>query len=265
MFPTLFHIGPIPIHSYGLMIAIGFLVAITVVKKLSEKSGINVDQIMDLSFWSLIVGFIGARFLFILTRWDSFAADPVSVFKVWEGGLVFYGGPLAVVPFALYFMRKNQLPLWRTSDVLVPGLTIAHAFGRIGCIGAGCCYGRPTNENWGFKFNSDLVDESLRGVYLHPTQLYECVALVILFFGLLATFRKKAFDGQVALVYFMAYPIIRSIIEIYRGDIIRGFVIPGILSTSQFISVLVFAVATGLLVYRLKRVNASGGPAAAKK
>jgi len=107
------------------------------------------------------------------------------------------------------------------------------------------------------------VDESLRGVLLHPTQLYEAGALVILFAGLLWIFRHKSFDGQVVLTYFMAYPIIRSIVEIFRGDLIRGFVIDGVLSTSQFISILVFLVATAALIFRLKALHAepNKGPA----
>jgi phosphatidylglycerol:prolipoprotein diacylglycerol transferase len=103
--------------------------------------------------------------------------------------------------------------------------------------------------------NSELVDPALRGVHLHPTQIYESLSLFILFFGLLAVFKRRRFEGQVALVYFMTYPIIRSIIEIYRGDTIRGFVIDDVLSTSQFISILVFAAASGFLWFRLKQVH----------
>lgn len=255
MYPTLIHLGPFPIHTYGLLIAIGFLTAIQVIKKLSVLSKLNLDHVLDLTFWSLLVGFLGARLLFVITRWDSFMNDPISIFKVWEGGLVFYGGPLLGFPFILYFLKKVKLPLWKTLDVLAPGLVIAHSFGRMGCLAAGCCYGRPTNANWGIKLNSELVDSALQGVYLHPTQIYESVSLFILFLGLLFVFKNKKFDGQVALVYFMSYPIIRSIIEIYRGDIIRGFVIDNVLSTSQFISILFFLLATFGLIYRMKTLK----------
>jgi len=138
---------------------------------------------------------------------------------------------------------------------------VAHAFGRLGCLSAGCCYGKPTGGIWGIKLYSELVDPSMRGIYLHPTQLYESVSLFILFFGLLRVFSKKIFDGQVTLVYFMTYPILRSIIEVFRGDSIRGFVIEDILSTSQFISLLVFIGATVALVLRLKQVRSKADPA----
>ncbi len=140
-------------------------------------------------------------------------------------------------------------------DVLMPGVVMAHAFGRLGCLGAGCCYGRPTDLPWGIKLNSELVDIGFRGVPLHPTQLYESVSLFILFGGLMYLSKHKKFDGQVGLTYFMLYPIIRSIIEIFRGDTVRGFIIQDILSTSQFISILVFSVAAVILAYRLKKTG----------
>ena len=143
-------------------------------------------------------------------------------------------------------------------DILSPGLVVAHAFGRLGCLGAGCCYGRPTTEPWGIKLFSDLVDPSLQGVPLHPTQLYESVSLFILFGGMLYIFKHRRFLGQVGLTYFMIYPIIRSIIEIYRGDSIRGFVIDNVLSTSQFISILVFLAALTTLIYRMKQTEKQG-------
>ncbi len=140
-------------------------------------------------------------------------------------------------------------------DVLSPGLVIAHAFGRVGCLSAGCCYGRPTDVPWAIKLNSELVDDAFRNVPLHPTQIYESLSLFILYGGLLYISKEKKFDGQVGLTYFMLYPIIRSIIEIYRGDSVRGFVIEGILSTSQFISIVIFAIALMMLLYRLKQAE----------
>lgn len=255
MYPLLIKIGPIPVHTYGLMIAIGFLMAIYVIRRLAAASKLDVERTIDLTFWLLLVGFVGSRLLFILTRINYFISDPAAVFKLWEGGLVFFGGPLAAVPYAVWYFRKHRLPLWKTLDVLVPGLVIAHGFGRVGCLAAGCCYGKPTGSSFGIRFYSDLVEKNLHGIPLYPTQLYEATALFILFGSLIFLQKRKSFDGQVTLTYFMAYPIIRSIIEIFRGDLIRGFVIEGVLSTSQFISLLVFAVAGVALIFRLKQVH----------
>ena len=257
MHPTLLEINLgfiiIPIHTYGLMIAIGFLCAIATVRKLSVKSEMNPDLVSDLAFWLLFVGFIGARVLFIITRLDYFIKDPLDMFKVWEGGLVFFGGLIASSFFGFYYIKKHALNAWKMMDVLAPGLVVAHAFGRLGCFGAGCCYGRPTGMPWGVRFDSDLVDFQFRGIPLHPTQLYESFSLFILFFGLLHIFKTKKFDGQVGLTFFMLYPIIRSIIEVYRGDSVRGFVIENVVSTSQFISILVFLAAFVVLLRRLKK------------
>lgn len=255
MHPVLIKLGPITIHTYGFLIAIGFLVGVGITKKLAIASKLNVERVLDLTFWSLLVGFMGARILFIITRFDYFMQDPAAMFKVWEGGLVFFGGPLAVVPFLLWYVKKFELPLWKTMDSMAPGLVIAHAFGRFGCLAAGCCYGKPTGSDFGIKLYSDLVDTNLQGINLHPTQLYEAFSLFILFSGLLYVFKKKAFEGQVVLTYFIIYPIIRSLIETFRGDLIRGFVIEGFLSTSQFISILVMAAGLVVLKIRLGQVG----------
>jgi phosphatidylglycerol---prolipoprotein diacylglyceryl transferase len=257
MHPLLVKIGPITIHSYGFLIALGFLVAVAVIRKLSLRSKLELDRVLDLTFWSLLVGFAGARMLFVITQWDRFAAEPMEILRVWEGGLVFFGGPLAVVPFVYWYVRKYKLPLWRTMDALTPGLVIAHMFGRFGCLAAGCCYGKPTGTDFGIRLYSSLVEKESQGIPLHPTQLYESTALFILFLGLLWVYRRRKFDGQVVLTYFMTYPIIRSVVEIFRGDIVRGFVIDGVLSTSQFISILVFMAASLALYYRLKMQSGS--------
>jgi phosphatidylglycerol:prolipoprotein diacylglycerol transferase len=255
MHPILINIGPIPIHTYGFLIAIGFLACLSVAKRLAIRSKIDPDRILDLCFWSLLVGFAGARALFIITRFQDYLQSPLSVFKIWEGGLVFLGGPIVVIPFLVWHVRKHKLPVWKVLDILTPPLAIAHAFGRFGCLAAGCCYGKPTGTAFGVKLYSDLVDRQFRGIPLHPTQLYEATALFILFGGLLYIFKHKKFDGQVALSYLLAYPIIRSIIEIFRGDLIRGFVIEDVLSTSQFLSILIFLAASFILWYRLKKAD----------
>lgn len=255
MFPLLLKIGPIPIHTYGFLIAVGFLLALEVIRRLSIRSKLPVDPVLDLVFWLLISGFIGARLLFVLTRWQYFLAHPIDILKVWEGGLVFFGGLLAATAFFVFYIRKKKLPVWKTMDVLVPGLVLNHALGRLGCFATGCCYGKPTDLPWGVQFNSELVEIALRGIPLHPVQLYEAISLFVLFLASLWVFKHRRFEGQVGLTYFIAYPIIRSIMEIYRGDLIRGFIIDPWLSTSQFISILVCFGALAVLVWRLGQLQ----------
>jgi phosphatidylglycerol:prolipoprotein diacylglycerol transferase len=237
------------------MVAIGFLSSLLLASWLVKRDGINPERILDLGFICILTGFIGARALFVFTRWQYFSMDPAAIFRVWEGGLVFFGGPIAATPFAIAYLKIRKVPVWKTMDACFPGVAIAHMFGRFGCLAAGCCYGKPTGTDFGIRLYSELVDPALRGIPLYPTQLFEAAALFVLVCGLVWVHLHKKFDGEVAIIYFMAYPIIRSVIEIYRGDLIRGFVIDGVLSTSQFISILVFIAGAITLVIRLKQVN----------
>jgi phosphatidylglycerol:prolipoprotein diacylglycerol transferase len=246
MFPVLLNIGGFPVHTYGVLIAVGFLLCVWVSKKEAVRLGMPGDRIVDLGFWSLLVGMIGCRILYIITRWGYYLDHPLEMFYVWEGGLVFFGGPLLCIPFFLWYTKKHKLPRLKVIDLGAQAVPLAHAFGRLGCLSAGCCYGRPTGGEWGLKFYGDLVEPHLRGVFLHPTQLYESASLFALWAVLRRMRFKPKFDGQITCVYLISYSIIRSIIEIFRGDSIRGFVIDGVLSTSQFISILVIA---GTLVF----------------
>lgn len=241
MFPELFSIGPVTVHTYGVMAALGFLVALRVIRKLSIRNGLSAERMMDLTFYCLIFGIVGARILFVITKWDYFQNDWAGIFRIWEGGLVFFGGFVLAFAFSIYYVRRHRINFWDAADMVLPGVAIAHSLGRIGCLATGCCYGRPTDVPWAVRLNSEVVEAHLRGVPLHPTQLYEAVSLAILFVGLLWIHRRRAFSGQVVATYLLVYPIVRSVIEVYRGDTIRGFVIQDVLSTSQFISIFVFA------------------------
>ncbi len=255
MHPELIKIGPFPIHTYGFLIAMGFIAAVEVLRVLSNRAKLDTERVLEAAYRSLLVGFLGARTLFVITQWSEFSRDPVGIFKIWEGGFVFLGGPILVIPYLIWYLSKFKIPVWSLFDIAAPPLALGHAFGRLGCLAAGCCYGKPTGTSYGVKLYSSIVEPYLQGVPLHPTQLYEAGSLLVLFFGLLWILRRKTFDGQVALSYLIAYPVIRSVIEVYRGDMVRGFIIEDVLSTSQFISIFVFIGAVGMLAFRLKQVQ----------
>lgn len=255
MLPILFHIGNFPVHTYGVLIAAGFLTAVQVAKKLAPSQGIDPDKLIDMAFWCLLYGMIGARLLFVITRFEYFRENPLQTLFVWEGGLVFYGGPIAALFYIIYFCKKNKYSVWKVIDICAISLPLAHAIGRLGCLSAGCCHGRETHQNWGIKLYSELVEPSLRGVYIHPTQAYEAVALGVLTFYLYRRMSRKKFDGELAFIYVISYSVIRSVVEIFRGDSIRGFVIDGVLSTSQFISILTALTAVMFMVYRKKSLK----------
>lgn len=255
MFPILLRVGDFPVHTYGFLIAVGFLLSVWISKREAQRQGLPPDRVVDVGFWALLVGMLGARVLYVFTRWPYYAEHPIEVLYVWEGGLVFFGGPLACIPFFMWYTSHYKIPRWKLLDNVTQVLPLAHAFGRLGCLSAGCCHGRATGGNWGIKLYTELVEDHLRGVYIHPTQIYESVSLLVLFFALRRLRFHKKFEGQITLTYLIAYSIIRSVIEVFRGDSIRGFVIDGVLSTSQFISILVIAAA--LVFYFRKRKECS--------
>lgn len=248
-----FSIGPFTFPAYGVFFALAFGVIWLAATPLGKKAGIPKNEVFDAMFWCVVVGLAGARLLFVIPHWEMYASNPLAAFKFWEGGIVFLGAPLAVVPIGLWYCRKYKLNALNLFDAAAAGIAWGHATGRVGCIFAGCCHGKPTGGDWGFVFNGGLVSESLWGIPLHPTQLYEILALAVLGVFLWRVFHRRRFVGQVTLTYFMSYAVIRSVIEVFRGDLVRGFVVDGWLSTSQFISILMFGLAAAVYFYKSRR------------
>jgi phosphatidylglycerol:prolipoprotein diacylglycerol transferase len=246
MFPVLIRIGPLTIHTYGFMIAAAFLLGLWLAQRQAEREGLPRDKVTDIGFYALFAGIIGSRIFFIGTDWNHFSAHPFDMIKIWEGGLVFYGGVVFAIPVAVWYARRQRLSLWQTADVWAPSIAVGHAIGRLGCFCAGCCYGVPTGLPWGVVFNNPET-LAIRGVALHPTQLYESAAELLNFVILVMVRRRKAFHGQLFWMYVLNYAVIRAVIELFRGDIERGFILPGI-SVSQGISAVMFATALGFIL-----------------
>ena len=247
MFPVLIKIGPLTIHTYGLLIAAGFLVALTLAAREAKRKDIPNESIIDVGFYALLSGVIGARLFFILTNLGNFLEHPLDMVKIWEGGLVFYGGVIFALPTAIWVAKKRGLPLWQTADIWAPPIAIGHAIGRLGCFCAGCCYGRPAEGlPWSVTFTNPN-SLAVLGTPLHPTQLYESALELMNFLILMTLRRHQSFNGQLFLVYILNYSIIRSVVELFRGDEVRGFLFPGF-SYSQAISVAMFIAALSLLI-----------------
>jgi len=247
--------GVFQIGTYGFLIAIGFLLAVFLTHRLSKQVGLNVNHVLDTAFWMTLSGIFGARLLFFITTGESIINNPFGIFKVWEGGFVFYGAFIFAVPVLIYNLRRKGLGFWKTMDIGVIGIALGHTFGRLGCFMAGCCHGKATDSFLGVKFYSPLVDPSLRGVNVHPTQLYEAFVLLLIFYILGWVYKRKAFDGQVALLYLILYSVCRFIIEYFRGDNDRGYVVPDVLSVSQFVSILVLVAGLCFYYHRYKKVR----------
>lgn len=252
MYPVLFKFGPLTIHTYGLFVAIGFLLGLGLAVRQAKKEGIPSYKIVDLGFYILLAAIIGSRLFFIFINIGHYIKNPLDIFKIWEGGLVFYGGILLAVPTVIWYAKKSGLSLWNMADVFAPSIAIGHSIGRIGCFAAGCCYGKPAESlPWAVTF-TDPQSLARIGIPLHPTQLYESAGEFINFLILITLRRYKSFDGQLFLTYALLYSVLRFIVEFFRGDIGRGFIIYN-MSLSQGISILMFLIASGGLIVLKKR------------
>ena len=250
MYPILLSIGSFKLYTYGLFVAFGFLAAMWISKRLARPYQIHPESITDVYFVILISSIIGARALYVFITFDTFRGNPMDMFKIWNGGLVFFGGFCAAVIGTLICIRLKKLPLWQTADIIAPGIALGHAVGRVGCLFAGCCHGKTCDLPWAVQFSHP---ESLAplGVLLHPTQIYSVLSNLGIFCVLIWLFKRKKFHGMVFLVYVMLYSFLRAIIEFFRGDF-RGDFFFEFISMSQGIGLSVSILALILLV-RLSR------------
>ena len=262
MKPTLFFIGSgahaFPVHSYGFLIAIGLVVGIAISLRRGHSVGIETGATLDLTFYSIVVGLVGARLLYVLMHAGEYARlcagvglprslgqkafDCTAPLRFWQGGLVFLGGAVLSAVVMLLYARRRGLRLGDVADVLAPSVSIAHVFGRLGCFLVGCCYGKPWTNGIHFPPDSvaysellahrDIQIGALSTYGLHPTQLYESVGELFIFIALVWLWRRRKFPGAIALGYAFAYGILRFFVEIFRGDDVRGFLfearIPGL-------------------------------------
>jgi phosphatidylglycerol:prolipoprotein diacylglycerol transferase len=219
MHPIAIELGPLSIHWYGVMVALGFMAGLWTASRRSLHTGIAAEKIIDLGPWLIIGAIVGARTLYVISYWDeAFAGKAiVEVFKVWKGGLVYYGGLIGSSLAGILYVRLKKLPLWQVADIVAPSIALGYAFGRIGCLLNGCCYGRACNLPWAIRFpEGNPLNPPTYPV--HPTQVYESLLNLGLYAALAWLFRRRKFDGQVFGVYLVSYAVLRSFVELFRGD-----------------------------------------------
>jgi phosphatidylglycerol:prolipoprotein diacylglycerol transferase len=250
MYPRLFELGPLTVYTYGLLLATAYLLGLKLAMARASARGLDGAKVLDLGIYIIISALIGAKLLLLVTDFRTFQANPRELLTLARSGGVFYGGLILAVTVALWYIRRAGLPLWTTCDMFAPGIALGHVIGRFGCLFAGCCYGKPTNQPWGITFTDPFAAANVGtplGIALHPTQLYEAGAELLILIVLLTTERKgRPFPGRTFWLYLLLYAISRFVIEFYRGDP-RGAV--GMFSTSQFISLILAPLALGMLVY----------------
>lgn len=257
--PSFLHgvMGPtFAIHTYGLMVALGFFFAIQVVTRVGRSKELDPDLLVNLLFGLILWGVIGSRLLFVALEWKSYVDRPLAILNIREGGLVFLGGLVAATIYGIYAIMRYQLPLWKTTDAVIIGVPLGQMFGRLGCVSAGCCYGGPTDLPWAITYSSPDVAGAPLNIPVHPVQLYESLGNLLIFGALLwlGQSGRQKFEGQVLALYLMAYPCLRIVTELFRGDVVRGFFMQDrlgqLISTSQAISLVLLVVGAGMYVWR---------------
>jgi phosphatidylglycerol:prolipoprotein diacylglycerol transferase len=263
MFPELFRIGSFPVNTYGVLLAAAFLAGLFVAARLGARDGLKRERIFDLGLWMLLAALVGSKLLLMVVE-PEYRQEPLQLLSLdfLRSGGVFYGGFLGGLLAAVFLLRRYGLPFWKTSDAFAPALALGQSIGRLGCFAAGCCWGKECDLPWGVEFTQaghEATGVPL-GVHLHPTQLYESAATLIIFVFLVWLHRRKRFGGQVLLAYAALYGATRFVIEFFRddprGDILGLTSLTG-LSTSQLISLFVGLGALALLILRRRRASAA--------
>ncbi len=274
MYPTILKLGPITLHSYGLMIALGFITILFFMQRDAKRVGVDPQAIADMAFWTLIIGVVSSRLFHILMYSEYYSwSDPLGWIDVTRGGLVFQGAVPAAVLYVAWSLRRRKLAFRTVADVVMPYVSVAQAFGRVGCFLYGCCYGaRADNLIWGVRFPTGspafVGQQSTYPAFpadatwsypVHPTQLYS-VFLLLGMSGLLLMLRKKRpFEGVTFPGYFILYGICRFIVEIFRGDGNPIQTWLGIdFSTQQLfcLGMIVFGVLAWIILFRTRNKNA---------
>jgi phosphatidylglycerol:prolipoprotein diacylglycerol transferase len=247
MYPDLIKIGPLTVHTYGALIAIGFIVGLLIAIRTGKRNGIDSQKIMDMGLLLIISGVIGSRITYILMNFSEYSANPLNMLKLWEGGLVFSGGLLAAIISIFFYLRHHKLDFWRVGDVWAPALAIGQAIGRIGCFMAGCCYGKEFHGFCSVVF-TDPKSIAPLNIPLHPTQLYDSFGSFIIFAILMVLSARKQFQGQVFLWFLIMHSTARLVIEKFRGDD-RGIFLGTNWTVTQFLAIVILISAISALFY----------------
>jgi phosphatidylglycerol:prolipoprotein diacylglycerol transferase len=253
MHPILFHLGSVPIYTYGVLVAAGFLVGLFYARFQAPKAGLSPDRIWNFAIYGILIALVCSKLWLLASEWDYYAANPgeiVSVATLQSAG-TFYGGVVGGIVWTIVYTRIAKLPMLAVLDVCAAPVALGHAIGRVGCFVAGCCYGKQTSLPWGVTFTNAIaarIAGTPLNVSLHPTQLYEAAAEFVNLVLLVWLGTRQKFSGQLIGTFFVLYGIERGAIEFLRGDPGRTLMFHDTVSLMQIVSVaLIFA---GVLLWR---------------
>jgi phosphatidylglycerol:prolipoprotein diacylglycerol transferase len=276
MHPICFNIGPLPIHSFGLMMGLGFIAGLLSWIWLGKKEGKDYAYCSDLLFWIMISGILGARLADVVSDLPYYMQSPVRILEIWKGGLTYYGGFAAAGIAILLFARSKHEKLLSVSDFVITSLPLSHALGRVGCLHNGCCHGKIYNGflavrypgygypdesiPWHDQYVAHLVNwNTPKSLPVVPVQLFETAFNLVLYLVLVWVYRRRTRDGYVSALYLLMYPVARFALEFLRGD--ERMVWPGGLDVAQIISIGLFAGGLVLLAWVSRSGTTRSGPA----
>jgi phosphatidylglycerol:prolipoprotein diacylglycerol transferase len=259
--------GPVTIYTYGVLLAAAYLLGLWLGVRRANAAGLDGNKVLDLGIWVIIAALVGAKGLLFVVDFEHFTSSREEFFSLLRSGGVFYGGLIAASLTCIYQLRKHKLPLWQSGDLFAPGIALGYMVGRLGCLAAGCCYGKPTQVAWAITFTDPAAALNVGtplNVPLHPTQIYEALAgLLILVVVLALERRPKAFAGRTFWQFVLLYAVSRFVIEFFRGDD-RGMV--SMFSTSQTISLVLAPLSVVMLAWLSRReAQPAPMPAPARK
>lgn len=240
--------------------ALAFFAGLWTATRRARIANIPGEVIADVTLWLMIGSIIGARIVYVTTYWQTeFAGHKFSeVFAIWNGGLVYYGGLIGAAVAGIFYLRWKKLPVWRIADVLAPSIALGSVFGRIGCLLNGCCYGKFCSLPWAVHFpeGHETHPFGMAATPVHPTEIYDALLNLVLYFFLAWLFRRKKFDGQIFAMYLMLYAVLRSIVELFRGDYPADHIHGGVITSAQLISLPIFFAGFALMIFFSRRTAA---------
>jgi phosphatidylglycerol:prolipoprotein diacylglycerol transferase len=248
--------GTITIYSYGFFIACGAISGFIFTAYQAKKQfEVKMETVQMLIVLIIIAAVVGGKLFMVFEDPQGYLSQPSLLLKNFGSGFVFYGSLIFAIPTILLFFRMHQLPTFAMLDIMAGAACLVHAFGRIGCFMAGCCFGTPHDGLFSVTFTDPNCVAEPMNTPLHPTQLYSSTAIFAILAIIMFVGRRKQFNGQLFMLYLMLYAIARSILEIFRGDLARGFLIDNVLSNSQFISLLIFSTALFFYIKLAKKAK----------
>lgn len=256
MLPKLITFGSFYIPTYGVLVALGFLAALSVTMRLATRSGLPGEKVTNLAVYCAMAGIIGAKLFMFLFDFGDYVRNPGQIFtlETLQAAGVFHGGLIAAIVFAVFYVRRNSLPLFATMDAFAPGIALGQSIGRLGCFAAGCCWGKQCDLPWGVRFRSNFASPVPLDRNLHPVQLYESAADLLIFFFLYRRFGNGDKKGEIIGLYLVLYSIVRFVIEFYRE---HEQSLIGPFSITQWIALALLVVGVAFLLHSKRSVSLS--------